>query len=151
MKTGDRVPEFALPDQLGHLFDSTDLLGKKALVLFFYPKDHTYGCTRQVCAFRDHYLDFLEYGAEVVGISSDSEKSHQRFVKHHDLPFRLLADRGGKVRELFGVKGPIWGLLPGRETFVIDREGILRYRFNNMNPRDHMDRALDTIKSLSKV
>ena len=150
MKEGDRVPDFSLPDQEGRIFLSSALLGKRALVLFFYPKDHTHGCTRQACAFRDQYTDFMEHGAEVVGISSDPESSHKQFARQHALPFRLLADRGGRIRKLFGVQGPLWNLLPGRETFVIDPSGILRFRFNSMSPGEHTHRALEALKSIKQ-
>jgi len=118
-------------------------------VLFFYPKDNTPGCTAEACAFRDEYQDFQDLGAEVIGISSDSEESHQKFTQKNRLPFPLLADRGGKVRKLYEVPGVLLGLIPGRVTFVIDKEGIIRYIFNSLSgATDHVSKTKEVLQAL---
>ena len=127
LKIGDKVPSFKLKDQSGNDFNIDELVGKKAVVIFFYPKDFTPGCIKEVCSFRDQYEDFTDLGAEVIGISGDSENSHDKFAQKYNLPFILLSDENKKVRNLFGVKSSLLGLLPGRVTFVIDKNGILRY------------------------
>ena len=146
LKPGTKIPDFTLPDQDGQRFSSSEVVGKKPLVVFFYPKDHTPGCTREACAFRDNYEAFQELGAEVVGISSDSQSSHEKFAASYRLPFRLLTDENQKVRRLFKVKGTFFNLLPGRETFVTDSKGIIRMAFNGMAPDEHMKQALKTLK-----
>lgn len=146
LKPGTRIPDFTLPDQDGMPFSSTDLLGKKAMVLFFYPKDNSPGCTLEACSFRDRYEDFTDLGAEVIGISSDSERSHSHFSRRYKLPFRLLADTDQQVRKLFRIKGDLFNLLPGRETYVVDAKGIIRMVFNSMNAGQHMKKALEALK-----
>src|SRR3989338_7689460 len=111
IKVGDTAPDFTLQNQEGKPVRLKDFLGKKNIVLYFYPKDETPGCTKEACAFRDSYEVFKEEGAEVIGISSDSADSHRRFASHHRLPFTLLSDEGGEVRKLYGVGSPL-GLLP---------------------------------------
>lgn len=146
LRPGDRAPEFTLIDQHGQRFDIKLYLGVKPLVIFFYPKDYTPGCTIEVCSFRDHYEDFTELGAEVIGISSDSEQTHKNFAAKYKLPFRLLADTGKKVRRLFGVQNRLLNLLPGRETFVIGKDGKLIMSFNSVNAYKHMEKALNVLK-----
>ncbi len=104
----DKIPVFTLKDQKDINFSTESLIGKKALVIFFYPKDFTLGCVREVCAFRDQYQDFQDYGVEVIGISSDGLKSHQKFAEKHNLPFLLLSDPKGKIRKLFGIPSSLW-------------------------------------------
>jgi peroxiredoxin Q/BCP len=117
-------------------------------VLYFYPKDDTPGCTAEACAFRDQYEVFRDAGAEVIGISSDSAKSHQAFAARHSLPFVLLSDPAGKVRGQFGV-GKTLGLFPGRVTFVMDRDGIVRHAFDSqLMATRHVSEALDVVKQL---
>ena len=113
VKVGERAPDFQLPDRNGRQVSLGDFRGKKSVVLYFYPKDDTPGCTAESCEFRDRYEDFKEAGAEVIGISSDSEASHEKFADKHRLPFILLSDRGGAVRKKYGVPATL-GLLPGR-------------------------------------
>jgi peroxiredoxin Q/BCP len=127
---GDRAPLIALPDASGTERRS-DRLGGQALVLFFYPKDDTPGCTMEACAFRDSYADLRVLGAEVWGVSSDAAASPQRFAAKHQLPFPLLIDRGNALRKAFGVPS-VLGLLPGRVTYVIDGDGVIRHVFNNL-------------------
>src|SRR4051795_2801295 len=122
IRAGDAAPDFTLPKQDGSSVRLKDLLGKGAVVLYFYPKDDTPGCTVEACSFRDAYEDFKEAGAEVVGISSDSAAAHRAFADKHRLPFLLVADEGGKVRKLYGVPST-FGLFPGRVTYVIDAGG----------------------------
>jgi peroxiredoxin Q/BCP len=118
-------------------------------VVFFYPKDESYGCTKEACSFRDNYDEFKEASAEVIGISTDDEASHSSFAAHHKLPFILLSDKDNKVADLYGVQRSL-GILPGRVTFVIDKEGIIRMNYSSqLNFRRHMDEAIDLIKSLS--
>lgn len=125
-----------------------DLLGANTLVLYFYPRDETPGCTAQACSFRDSYEAFTDAGATVVGISSDPPASHQAFAAKHRLPFLLLSDPDEAARRAFGVKSTL-GLLPGRETFVIDPQGAIRYRFSSqLRATEHVKRALEQVKRL---
>jgi peroxiredoxin Q/BCP len=127
---GDRAPDFTLPDQLGETVRLGDLVGKKNVVLYFYPKDSTPGCTAEARAFRDAYDTFTAADTEVLGVSSDSIKSHKRFAAKLQLPFRLLSDRDGLVRALYGVERTL-GILPGRVTYVIDRDGVVQHVYSS--------------------
>lgn len=143
---GDEAPDFALPDARGEVVRLADFHGQKPVVLYFYPKDETPGCTKEACAFRDAYEDFVAAGAEVIGVSSDDGKSHERFAAKHRLPFRLLSDRGGEVRRRYGVPATL-GLLPGRVTFVIDRDGRVRHVFNSqLQAERHVREALAALQ-----
>ena len=148
MKTGDRAPDFKLPSLRGGEVGLSDFAGKKNVVLFFYPKDETPGCTVEACTFRDAYQDFVDAGAEVIGVSNDSVESHQSFANRHHLPMQLLSDRGGRVRELYGVKKTL-GLIAGRETFVIDKQGIVRHVFRSqINAKAHVAESLEVLKRI---
>lgn len=148
LKVGDQIPDFSLKDQNGEVFSSIDLRGQKSLVLFFYPKDDTSECTKQACSFRDSYDDFIELGAEVVGISSDTEKSHTRFADKYQFPFKLLSDTDKKVRQSFEVKNSLL-VIPGRETYVVDKKGVIIMVFNSMKANGHMKRAIKALKEKS--
>ena len=147
LKVGDRIPQFTLKDQDGNPFDVSNYIGQKHLVIFFYPKDNTPGCTKEVCSFRDSFEEFTDRGAMVIGISGDSENSHRRFASKYKLPFTLLADRQNKVRKLFKVEGNLFNLLPGRETYVVDKTGKVVMAFNSINAASHMRKALNALKS----
>jgi peroxiredoxin Q/BCP len=145
---GDRAPDFTLPDQNNRLWTLRELCAGHTLVLFFYPEDETYGCTREACAFRDAHQSFSDIGARVVGISSDSIERHQRFAEKHSLPYVLLSDRGANTRRAFGVPQPL-GVIAGRTTYVIDRDGIVRGVFNSLLAFDrHADEALAMVRAL---
>ncbi|MCB7480923.1 peroxiredoxin [Christiangramia sediminis] len=146
MKIGEKVPDLELKDQHGEHFSFRDLVGEKAFVVYFYPKDFTPGCTKEACSFRDSYEDFKELGAEVIGISADSSKSHSKFIDRYNLPYIFLSDPNKKAREAFGVKPNLLGLLPGRETFVFNKQGELLHKFNSMNAGRHMPEALTVLK-----
>ena len=147
LKSGDRAPLIALQDQNG-VERRSDQLAGKALVLFFYPKDDTPGCTMEACAFRDSYADLQALGAEVWGVSGDNASSHQRFADRHNLPYPLLVDQNNQLRKAFGVPG-LLGLLPGRVTYVIDASGVVRHVFNNLlDGPAHRREALDCLKRL---
>lgn len=149
LTTGDKVPFFVLNNQYGETFNIESVLGKKNLVIYFYPKDETPGCTAEACSFRDAYEEFAEYNCEVIGISADDEESHRNFAFKHRLSFTLLSDPGNHVRELFGVPGSMLGILPGRVTYVIDKKGIVQHIFNSQfMATKHISEALKTIKSL---
>ncbi len=148
LEIGDKVPVFSAKDDKGHDFLSENIIGRKPLVLYFYPKNFTPGCTKEACDFRDSYLDFTTLGAEVIAISSDSVKSHTRFKNKYRLPFVFLSDPKGKIRKLFGVKSELLGLLPGRETYVIDKEGIICLKFNSLNASKHVDKAISKMKEI---
>ncbi len=147
IKVGDRVPDFSLPSQTGTTVNISDLIGKKSLVIYFYPKDDTPGCTAESCAFRDSYEVFTDAGAEVIGISADSPQSHQQFAQKYNLPFTLLSDTDNRVRKLFGVPSTLF-VIPGRVTYIIDQEGIVRHIFDSMlDFKAHVTESLNTIKS----
>ena len=149
LSRGDRAPLIALADQHG-TEQRSDQLGGKALVLFFYPKYDTPGCTMEACAFRDSYSDLQALGAEVWGVSGDDAASHQRFAQRHSLPYPLLVDKGNQLRKAFGVPS-VLGLLPGRVTYVIDGEGVIRHVFNNLlDGPAHRREALDALKALQQ-
>ncbi|WMW78378.1 peroxiredoxin [Flavobacterium sp. 20NA77.7] len=146
IQVGDFLPDFQGIDQNNQLFDSSSLKGKQA-VIYFYPKDHTPGCTVQACSFRDAYQDFQDLGAVVVGVSSDSVASHQNFQEKHQLPFTLIADLDKKIRKLFGVPTAFFGLLPGRVTYVFDKNGKAIFVFDSMRAKHHIDKALEVLQN----
>lgn len=151
VQPGARVPDdvtFIGPDGSVRL---GDLIGDKVLVLYFYPRDETTGCTAQACSFRDQYQDFQDAGADVIGVSRDSTDSHEQFKTHHRLPFRLLTDKGGSAASALGVKKD-FGLIPGRVTFVIDKRGVVRMRFDSqINAKKHVTEALEMVRTLAKA
>jgi len=143
---GQPAPDFELADAQGKRVRLSDFRGKQSVVLYFYPKDDTPGCTKEACSFRDSYEAFKEAGAEVIGVSSDSESSHGKFAAKYKLPFTLLADTGGAIRKQYGVPATL-GLLPGRVTFVIDPQGVVRHVFNSqLQATRHVDEALKILK-----
>jgi thioredoxin-dependent peroxiredoxin len=148
LKVGDKLPKFSAKDNQGNDFESQNYIGQKPLVIYFYPKDNTPGCTAQACSFRDQYQDFTDLGAEVIGISSDSEKSHQSFSNRLKLPFILLSDANSKIRKAFGVPTALFGLLPGRVTYVADKTGKIVMIFDSMMATKHIPKALAAIKKL---
>lgn len=146
LNVGDSMPDVTLQGDAGSV-KLRDKIGKP-LVVYFYPKDETYGCTKEACSFRDAYEDFASAGAEVIGISRDGTKSHAEFKSHHKLPFTLLSDDGSAAKA-FGAK-TLFGLLPGRVTFVFDKDGKLAHRFDSMMKfNQHADEALAVVKQLS--
>jgi thioredoxin-dependent peroxiredoxin len=148
VQAGEKAPDFTLPAQSGEQVKLADRLGERVVVLYFSPKDNTSGCTAEACAFRDSYEAFADAGAEVIGVSSDSADKHAAFAGKYELPFTLLADQGGKVRKLYGVP-TVLGLIPGRVTYVIDRQGLVRQVFNSMtNTGKHVSDALEMVKQL---
>ena len=149
VEVGDEAPGFSLPDQDGNRVSLDAYRGEKVVVLYFYPKNNTSVCTKQACYFRDNYDLFRDAGAEVIGVSSDSVESHQGFATEHALPFILLSDTDGKLRERYGV--PTMMFLPGRVTYVIDKKGIVRHIFSSMtNAEKHMEEARRIVESLAQ-
>ena len=149
LKPGARAPEFCLPTLQGGTVTNTDYIGRKSVVVFFYPKDDTFGCTVESCACRDSYADFVAAGAEVIGISDDSPTSHLRFREKYSLQFILASDPGQATARAFGVAaGPLG--LAGRATFVVDKRGIVRDAFSSrIRVKRHVSRALDIVRGLS--
>ena len=149
LQIGEKAPEFSLPNQNGETVSLSTYLGEKHIVLYFYPKDETPGCTKEACGFRDRYEAFLEAGAEVIGVSADSVGSHQKFASQRSLPFQLLSDPHKELSKRYGVSNSMLGLLPGRETFVIDKQGVIRHHFASQFQIDpHIEEALTVIQAL---
>jgi peroxiredoxin Q/BCP len=148
IQVGDRAPDFTTTTTDGRTLRLSDFLGRRAVVLFFYPKDGTPVCTKEACAFRDSYERFAEAGAEVIGVSADSDEKHREFAAEHRLPFPLVSDTGGALRKAFGVPRPLLGLLPGRATYVIDKQGTVRLTFSALFASDeHVRQALEAVQS----
>lgn len=148
VKVGDTAPDFTLASQSGTSVSLKNLSSNKCVVLYFYPKDDTPGCTTESCAFRDQYKVFKSAGAEVIGISADSPESHQRFAAKYQLPFTLLSDSDNKIRKLYGVPSTL-GLLPGRVTYVIDQHGVVQNIFNSQfNFKGHIKESLIILQQL---
>ena len=148
VKVGDPAPDFELTAANGQQVRLSDYRGNKNIVLFFYPKDETAGCTVEACSFRDAYEDFVDVGAEVLGVSADSLESHNRFASHHQLPFLLLSDPDGAVRARYEVRKWL-GLFPGRVTFLIDKDGIVRHITNGqLRFRQHVHESLAVLREM---
>lgn len=146
LKVGDQVPSFSLKDQLGKTFDLNDYIGKKPMVIYFYPKDDTPGCTKEACSFRDSYEKFTDRNIEVIGISADDIESHKNFADKYNLPFTLLSDIDNSVRNLFGVKSNVFGLIPGRVTYVINKTGEVIFIYDSQfKATKHIEEALKAI------
>jgi peroxiredoxin Q/BCP len=149
LEVGQPAPRFEAVAATGETVRLEDYLGERSVVLFFYPRDNTPTCTREACSFRDAYEDFVEAGAVVIGVSSDSEDRHRAFADRHRLPFLLISDDAGKLKQAFGVSDTL-GLIPKRVTFVIDPQGIVRMAFSAIFIADeHVQRALEVVKSLN--
>ena len=149
-EVGSTVPTFSLKDQNGSDFSIETVLGKKNLVIYFYPKDDTPGCTKEACSFRDQFEVFKQEDALIIGISGQSVQSHFEFAKKHRLNYTLLSDEGDKVRKLFGVPTSFLGLLPGRVTYIVNKEGKVVFVFNSqLNAGKHIEEALRILKDLS--
>ncbi|HTY47642.1 MAG TPA: peroxiredoxin [Methanomassiliicoccales archaeon] len=148
LEVGDKAPLFVLPDQDGRNFDMAAHVGQQAIVLYFFPKSFTSGCTMEAHEFRDMHEQFQKEGAEVVGVSGDNVATQKRFKVEHELPFTLLADVDNKVRDMYGA----WGIAhtPGRVTFVIDKEGMIRFVLSsNVQPKKHVHEGLRILKEIS--
>ena len=145
IRVGDRAPDFSGTTQDGSTVHLSELLKNRVIVLFFYPKNGTRFCTKEACLFRDSYQKFVDAGATVVGVSSDSAESHQHFAHQHDLPFPLISDADGSLRKAFGVPRTL-GLFPGRVTYVIDKTGIVRLIFSaQLATEEHVRQALAAV------
>jgi peroxiredoxin Q/BCP len=152
ISVGDRCPTFSLLDQHSETINSSDLIGKQILVIYFYPKDDTPACTKEACSFRDSHADFADLGCKVIGISSDSAATHLKFAEKYRLNFTLLADEKGAVRKSFGVPRALFGILPGRVTYIIDKKGAVRGVFNSMtDPLGHIEHALETVRAIQST
>jgi len=147
VNVGDKAPDFTLPSQLGDNVTLSEYFGKKNVVLYFYPKDESPGCTREACAFRDSYELFTDLGAEVIGVSADSVESHKAFAEHHNLPFTLLSDVDNSVRKLYGATSSLG--IPGRVTFIIDKKGVVRHVFSSqLQAEKHVIEAREVLKKI---
>jgi peroxiredoxin Q/BCP len=151
VQVGDKAPDFTLPSQMGDNVTLSEFLGKKNVVLYFYPKDETPGCIKEACTFRDSYEELANLGAEVLGVSGQSVASHKSFASHYGLQFILLSDEDNTVRKLYGVPSSGLGLLPGRVTYIIDKQGIVRHIFNSQiqAPR-HVEEAKKALQEIEK-
>ena len=147
---GMKAPEFSGKDQSGNEISLKDLQGRK-VILYFYPKDNTPGCTTESCNLRDNYRELIKKGFEVIGVSADSEKSHQNFIDKYDLPFNLVSDSGKEILKAYGA----WGLkkLYGkvyegilRKTFIIDEQGVILKIINKVDTKNHTNQILDALK-----
>jgi peroxiredoxin Q/BCP len=149
IETGSKLPSFILADQHGNSFDINKVIGKKNLVIYFYPKDDSPGCTKEACYFRDQFEVFNQADAMIIGISGQSVESHRQFAEKYRLTYTLLSDTGNKVRKLFGVPTDFFGMLPGRVTYVVDKSGMVVYMFDSQSQATrHVDEALKVLKEL---
>jgi thioredoxin-dependent peroxiredoxin len=148
---GDMIPAFSLLDQNDSMFNISEYTGKKILVIYFYPKDESSGCTKEACSFRDNYKEFTNAGAMVIGINSGTVNSHRKFMQNHQLPFTLLSDPENKVLKMFGVKTKYF-FITGRETFVVDKSGKIVFTFESFtNGAAHEQEALKFIRTMEKA
>lgn len=150
IKIGDNIPAIVLKDQNGEIFNLQAQTAGKNVVLFFYPKDDSPGCTAQACSFRDQFQDFADANAVVIGISGQSVESHKKFEEKHRLTYTLLSDEGNKIRKQFGVPTNLFGILPGRVTYVIDKSGRVIYIFNSQTQvNQHIEKTLSILKTIN--
>ena len=151
IKVGDMIPQFSLPDQDGRIFDISNVIGKKKLVIFFYPQDGSLNCTKEACYFRDMSETFEETDAVIIGISAQSVESHKNFAEANKLNYTLLSDGNNTVRKLFGVPSRAFGLIPGRVTYVADKKGKVVFIIDSQtDTQRHVDEALKIVLVLKK-
>ncbi len=152
MDTGSKAIDFEFKDREGNQTSLFSILKDKVVVLYFYPKDNTPGCTAQACSFRDSYQDFKDVGAEVIGVSSDSSESHDSFAEKQRLPFILVSDTNGNLRKKYDVpSSDIFGFIPGRVTYVIDKNKTIRYVFSSqLQLKKHAEKALEIISFINQ-
>ena len=149
IEVGSKIPLFELSDQHGNQFNIENILGQNNLVIYFYPKDDSPGCTKEACSFRDQFEVFADANAMIIGISAQSVKSHLDFAEKHRLNYTLLSDEDNKVRKLFGVPSSFFGLIPGRVTYIVNKKGEVVYLFNSqIQASKHVDKALRIIKEM---
>jgi peroxiredoxin Q/BCP len=152
LKVGDRAPDFELPSQTGEKVQLSNFQNKKNVVLYFYPKDNTAGCTTEACSFRDNLARFASNETEVIGVSLDSVESHQKFAQQHGLNFLLLSDRDQEVVKAYGVAGGVLGFkYAKRTTFLIDKAGTIRNIFLNVSVKGHSEEVLAALQKLSEA
>ena len=150
IRTGDKIPDFMLPDQDGNDFHMHKIVGKKNLVIYFYPKDESVACTMEACKFRDYFEDFINFDCDVIGISGDSIESHQRFSRNLGLPFVLLSDQNNNIRTKFGVPKDLFGLIPGRVSYIVDKNGVVQHVVNSqLNIKKHVNEAISSLKKIA--
>jgi len=147
---GMKAPDFSGKDQSGNAISLKDMQGRK-VILYFYPKDNTPGCTTESCNLRDNYRELIKKGFEVIGVSADSEKSHQNFIDKYNLPFNLISDSGKEILKSYGAWGPkklygkvYEGIL--RKTFIIDEQGVILKIINKVDTKNHTNQILDALK-----
>lgn len=150
LKPGVKAPDFTLTSDQDVQVSLSDFIGKTKVVLYFYPKDNTSGCTKEACSFRDNFEEIETNDAVVLGVSPDSVKSHQNFISKQNLNFTLLSDPEHKVAEAYGVWGEksmygrkYWGI--SRTTFIIDKDGLIKYVFKNVKPAEHAEEILEML------
>jgi peroxiredoxin Q/BCP len=149
LKVDDRAPDFSLQDERGLPVSLKDYLGSKVVVLYFYPKDFTPGCTSEACSFRDNYKLYQDKGAIVIGISVDTVESHSKFSERYNLPFSILSDKSKQIAKAYGVLG-IGGFLARRVTFIINKEGKITHIFPKVDVKQHNDEVLKALEELQK-
>lgn len=150
LQIGDSIPNFTLKDQHGNDFSIENIIHKNVLVIYFYPKDDTPGCVKEACSFRDEFEDFKELNATIIGISSDNVNSHKKFAEKYNLPFTLLADTKKEVQKLFGVPKSFLGIIPGRVTYIVGKDGKIKYIFNSLSKaKQHIVEAKKIIENLN--
>ena len=147
LKVGDKAPDISLSDEHGLPVSLKDYLGKKVVVLYFYPKDFTPGCTAEACSFRDNYKPYQDKGAVVIGVSLDSVDSHLKFSEKYNLPFAILSDSNKEVAKAYGVLG-VGGFLAKRVTFIIDKEGKITHIFPKVDVKQHSEEVLKALEEL---
>jgi thioredoxin-dependent peroxiredoxin len=151
VRKGEIAPLFTLPDQRGIDFNLADHIGEKNILIYFYPKDETPGCIAESCGFRDKITEFENYDCKVIGISKDSIDSHAKFAQHHNLPFTILSDSENKVRKQYGVEAVVFGMFPGRKTYLINKQGIISHIFDyQIQARKHIVESLKALADESR-
>ena len=149
LEVGDRAPDFSLLDEHGRPVRLRDYVGKNIVVLYFYPKDFTPGCTTEACSFRDNYKPYREKGAVVIGVSFDSVESHKKFSEKYNLPFLILSDDKKEAAKAYGVLG-VGGFLAKRVTFIIGKDGIIASIFPKVDVKKHSEEVLKALDELKQ-
>jgi peroxiredoxin Q/BCP len=147
---GDSCPHFSLQNQDGQTINIQDYIGTKNIIIYFYPKDNTVGCTKEACSFRDAMQDLNNLDCEVVGISADSVASHKAFANQFRLTFNLLSDVGNEIRKMFKVPANVFGLIPGRVTYVVNKGGKIVHVINSqLNPDKHIKETIEVVSLMT--